>query len=320
MTEHRILLDVDTGIDDALAIIYLAASAEVEFVAAGSVHGNVDARRAALNTLRVLEVCGYNDVPVALGAAQPLAQPLRVASYVHGADGLGDVDEPAPAGAPSGEQAADQIIRLGHESPDALDLVAVGPLTNLALAVQQDAQALTRFKSVTIMGGSGPQERDWGAVPMDANIDHDPEAADLVFSASDQITMVGTNLSAYIELPASGLDELQGAPHPHSALAARISEFYAGFHERWTGRRGIKLWDPLAAAVLLDPTLVDAAFDSPVDVIKTEQGFRAVGLDDRRSDGRFDARPDVRIVTAVDSGRFVASCLGALTGPLAGAG
>lgn len=320
MSEHRILLDVDTGIDDALAIIYLAASAEVEFVAAGSVHGNVDARRAALNTLRVLEVCGYDDVPVALGAAEPLAQPLSVASFVHGEDGLGDVDEPAPAGSPSGEQAADQIVRLGRESPGELELLAVGPLTNLALAVRQDAQALTRFKSVTIMGGSGPQKRDWGTGAMDANIDHDPEAADIVFAASDQITMVGTNLSAYIELPASGLDQLQAAPHAHSALASRITEFYAGFHERWTGRRGIKLWDPLAAAILLDPTLVDAAYDSPVDVIKTEQGFRAVGLDDRRSDGRFDARPDVRIVTGVDSGRFVSGCLEALTGPLAGAG
>ncbi len=320
MPEHRILLDVDTGIDDALAIIYLAASAEVEFVAAGSVHGNVDARRAALNTLRVLEVCGYHDVPVALGAAEPLAQPLSVASFVHGEDGLGDVDEPGPSGSPSGEQAADQIVRLGRESPGELELLAVGPLTNLALAVTQDAQALTRFKSVTIMGGSGPQKRDWSMGATDANIDHDPEAADIVFAASDRITMVGTNLSAYIELPASGLDQLKAAPHPHSALASRITQFYAGFHERWTGRRGIKLWDPLAAAILLDPTLVDAAYDSPVDVIKTEQGFRAVGLDDRRSDGRFDARSDVRIVTAVDSGRFVSGCLAALTGPLAGTG
>ena len=290
----------------------------MELVAAGSVHGNVDARRAALNTLRVREVCASPNVPVALGAAEPLAQPLRVASYVHGADGLGNAGEPAPLGLPSGEHAADQIIRLGHESPGELDLLAVGPLTNLALAVQQDAQALTRFKSITIMGGSGPQEHDWDTVPMDANIAHDPEAADLVFAAADKIRMIGTNLSSYIELPASGLEELQAAPHPHSALASRITDFYAGFHERWTGRRGIKLWDPLAAAVLLDPTLVDAAFDSPVDVIKTEQGFRAVGLNDRRSEGRFDVRPTVQIVTGIDSGRFVTSCLRALTGPLPG--
>lgn len=316
MSEHRILLDVDTGIDDALAIIYLAANAEVEFVAAGSVHGNVDARRAALNTLRVLEVCGYDAVPVAQGAAEPLAQPLRIASHVHGSDGLGDVEEPAPAGSPSGEHAADQIIRLGRDSPGELDLLAVGPLTNLALAVRADAEALTRFKSVTIMGGSGPQDRQWDGLPMDANVDHDPEAADLVFAASDSITMVGTNLSPYIELPASGLAKLQAAPHAHSALAWRITQFYADFHEHRTGRRGIKLWDPLAAAVLLDPSLIDAAFDSPVDVVQTGQGFRAVSLDDRRGDGRFDARPDVRVVTAVDSGRFVTGCLSALTGAL----
>ena len=143
-----------------------------------------------------------------------------------------------------------------------------------------------------------------------------PEAADVVFAASDNITMVGTNLSPYIELPASGLDQLKAAPHAHSALAWRITQFYADFHERRTGRRGIKLWDPLAAALLLDPSLIDAASDSPVDLLQTDQGFRAVSLDDRRSDGRFDARPDVRIVTAVDSARFVTGFLSALTGAL----
>ena len=201
MSKHRILLDVDTGIDDALAIIYLAASTDVELVAAGSVHGNVDARRAALNTLRVIEVCDRDAVPVAQGAAEALAQPLRIASQVHGEDGLGDMEEPAPSGSPTGEQAADQIVRLSLESPGELDLLAVGPLTHLALAVRRDPEALTRFKSITIMGGSGPQNQHWGALAMDANVDHDPEAADLVFAASGNITMVGTNLSPLSSCP-----------------------------------------------------------------------------------------------------------------------
>ena len=317
---RKILLDVDTGIDDALAIIYLLAKPEVSVVAAGSVHGNIDAHRAALNTLRVMELCGHDGIPVAQGASEPLAQPLSVASVVHGADGLGNLDLPLPTGFPTGEHAADQIVRLSLESPDEIDLLAVGPLTNLAMAIAQDADVLTRFRSVVIMGGSGPAgsaaKSSTARLAMDANIDHDPEAADIVFSAAGVITMVGTNLEAFLELTERGLQRLEAATHPHSTFAWRVLQFYLDFQERWGGRRVAKLWDPLAAAILLDDSLIESSFDGPVDIVPSEQGFRAMWLPDRRAQGRFDPRPEIRIITAVDAERFVADVLETLTTPL----
>jgi len=312
---QQVVLDVDTGIDDALAILWLAAQPTVELVAAGSVHGNIDARRAARNTLRVLEVCG-RAAPVALGAAQPLAQPLRTAWMVHGADGLGEVDEPPPSAAVSGEHAAAQIVRLGAENPGRIDLLALGPLTNLALALRRDPDALARYRRVVVMGGSGPEGPEWQAQAMDANIDHDPEAADIVFSARADLTMVGTNLEPYLGASAERLRALESAGHAHATFAWRILQYYVDVHERWGGRRMASLWDPLAAALLVDPSLIDASAVCPVDVVHTDRGFRAGQLTDRRGQARFDPRPDVEVVTAVDAERFLAGFLEALCRPL----
>ena len=153
---RQVVLDMDVGIDDAIAIALLAARDDAEIVALGSVHGNCSVEDSTRNALVVLETCGLGDVPVARGRRVPLEVPLHLAGFVHGADGLGDVGFPPPAGRPTGEHAADQIVRLGRERPGELDLLAVGPLTNLGLALQRDPDALARYRSVVIMGGSGP--------------------------------------------------------------------------------------------------------------------------------------------------------------------
>ena len=130
---RRVVLDMDVGIDDAIAMALLAARDDAEVVALGSVHGNCSVEDSTRNALVVLETCGLADVPVARGAETPLEVPLHLAGFVHGEDGLGDVGFPPPAGRPTGEHAADQIVRLGREQPGELDLLAVGPLTNLGL-------------------------------------------------------------------------------------------------------------------------------------------------------------------------------------------
>jgi purine nucleosidase len=133
-----ILLDCDTGIDDALTVLYLAALAragEAELVAAGTVHGNVAPDVGALNTLRVLERAGLDGVPVAVGAVAPMAQPAQYAHEFHGADGLGDLGLAEPAARLAEVSAPEQIIRLARARPGELSLVAVGPLTNLGIAL-----------------------------------------------------------------------------------------------------------------------------------------------------------------------------------------
>src|SRR5579862_7339700 len=134
-----------------MALVWLATHPGVELVAVGSTHGNCRADQAAVNALRVLEACGRGDVPVAVGEPVPAAGEATFATHVHGADGLGDAGLPPPAGRPSDEGAVDQLVRLGREAPGALDLLALGPLTNLAAALERDADALARYRSVTVM-------------------------------------------------------------------------------------------------------------------------------------------------------------------------
>ena len=317
---NRVIVDADVGIDDALALLYLAAHDDTEIVAVGSVHGNIDARRAALNALRVLERCGHAHVPVAEGASSPLNQPLHVTWRVHGTDGLGNVANQPPTGTITGETAAEQLVRLSAESPGELDLLAIGPLTNLALAYRLDPEVFERLRSVVIMGGSGcetdrPDEAS-RELTVDANTDHDPEAADLVYSVAANAVMVGADLEPYLILDEERMARLEQAQAPHSDYVWRMLQFYIDFYASKTGRRVAGLWDPLAAAVLRDPSLVLTATERPVDVVPSPAGFRALGLRDRRADGRFDERPTTHIVTSVDPDRWLDDFIDKVANPI----
>jgi inosine-uridine nucleoside N-ribohydrolase len=310
---QRVVLDMDVGVDDALAILYLAARPDVEVVALGSVHGNGYIDVTTRNALIVLELAGLGHVPVAQGAAEPLAVPLSVATFVHGEDGLGETGMPDPVGRPTGEQAADQIIRLGLEAPGGLDLFAVGPLTNLGLALRRDPEALARYRSVVIMGGAGLEADDARSI-MDANIAHDPDAADLVFGSGARITMVGVNVTTPTTLEAPEQARIAASDLPHARFAWRILAFYLDFYERFLGRRVASLHDPLAAGILRDPSYVTRSVDAPVGIIDTEQGARAVAP--VSPSAAVALRRPTRIVTAVDGPRFVEDLVDALTSPV----
>jgi inosine-uridine nucleoside N-ribohydrolase len=310
---QRVVLDMDVGIDDALAILYLAARPDVEVVALGSVHGNGYTDVTTRNALVVLELAGLGHVPVARGATQPLVVPLDVATVVHGEDGLGDAGLPDPAGAETGESAADQIVRLGRELPGKLDLFAVGPLTNLGLAMRQDPEALGRYRSVVIMGGAGLEADDARSI-MDANIAHDPDAADLVFASGADITMVGVNVTTPTLLEPDDQARIAASDLPHARFAWRILGFYLDFYERFMGRRVASLHDPLAAGILRDRSYVTASVDAPVGIVDSHWGARAVAP--VAPSAEVAARRPTHVVTGVDGPRFVTDFVDALTRPL----
>lgn len=310
---QRVVLDMDVGIDDALAILYLAARPDVEVVALGSVHGNGYIDVTTRNALVVLELAGLGHVPVAQGAAEPLEVPLSVATVVHGDDGLGDTGMPDPVGSPTGEHAADQIVRLGAEAPGTLDLFAVGPLTNLGLALRRDPDALSRYRSVVIMGGAGLEADDARDI-MDANIAHDPDAADLVFGSGAAITMVGVNVTTPTTLEASDQARIAASDQPHARFAWRILGFYIDFYERFLGRRVASLHDPLAAGILRDPSYITGSVDAPVGIIASEKGARAVAP--VMPSAAVAHRRPTHIVTAVDGPRFVEDFVDAIVSPL----
>jgi inosine-uridine nucleoside N-ribohydrolase len=305
---RRVVLDMDVGIDDAIAIALLAAREDAEVVALGSVHGNCSTDDSTRNALVVLEACGLGHVPVARGAEVPLEVPLHLAGFVHGADGLGDVGFPAPAGAPTGEHAADQIVRLGAEAPGGLDLLAVGPLTNLGLALQRDPEALARYRSVVIMGGSGPYPAPGVLREFDANIDHDPDAARLVFHAPrTELVMVGVNVTSPAILDEEAIAQIAAADTPQARLVSAILPFYLDFYRHKWGRRICSMHDPLAAAILVDPAYATEWLEGPVNVIHDGALARAWLM--AREDGgeivqEVEPAPPTRVVTAVDAARF----------------
>ena len=178
----RLIIDVDTGIDDAFALLYACAHPDVELVGVSTVAGNVDLARATRNTRAVLALARRADVPVWPGCAQPILHAPRDASIVHGVSGLGHAELPEPPAAPAPEHAIDAIIAQARARPGALRLVATGPLTNIAAVLMREPALPRLIERLVLMGGAF---REAGNVTPAAefNIWHDPEAARMVFRA-----------------------------------------------------------------------------------------------------------------------------------------
>lgn len=317
---RRVVVDTDTGIDDAIALFYLAARRDVEIVAVGSVHGNCAVDHAAANALRVLEVCGLEDVPVALGSERPIEQDLRLAPYVHGRDGLGDVGLPAAHRDVSGEHAVAQLLRLSREREGQLDLLVLGPMTNIGMALCDDPDLLARFRSVVLMGGSGPFPPAGVLREVDANVHNDKLAAKLVFSAPRTLlVMVGVNVCTRTVLEEDAIAQISGAVTPQAAFVSQILPFYLDFYRYKWGRRISPQYDALAAAVLADPSYMTAYVDGPVNVLDDGAIGRAWLM--AREDGGELALlaahvPPTRVALAVDGDRFHRELVNALISPL----
>ena len=310
MTRTKILLDADVGIDDAIAMLFLAGRPDAELVGVGSVHGNIPSDLAAANALRLLELCGLDSVPVAIGARRPMAQALATAEWVHGADGLGNIGHPAARRAPTAETAVEQILRTTAESPGEITIVAVGPLTNLGLALCLDPSLAQRVRSVSVMGGTVVHEGN-ASPSAEANIWHDPEAAQLVFDAGWPITMVGLDVTMATRLRKPQLDEIAAMGSTRSAFAHKILQHYLDVYERSFGARECPLHDPLAAGIALDRSYVAEELVREVSV-SLAGPTRGATIVDRRPWYEPSGGPLTHVPMRVDSERFVADLLTAL--------
>lgn len=251
----RIIVDADPGIDDALALYYLRAQENTEIVAIGTVHGNVPVEVATTNALRLVERLDLR-TPVAMGAAKPLAQPLMTAEDVHGEDGLGGFAGDVPTAAHTAESAAEQLARLARANPGELSLLAIGPLTNVALALQIEPRLPALLNKVVVMGGALNVPGNITSY-AEANFWHDPEAADLVLGGGfEDLTIVGLDVTMASHAPGEWLEAL-----PPGNYARQFLRFYADFYESFLGKTGFVPHDPLAAAILLDPELATFAED-----------------------------------------------------------
>ncbi|HEV2529796.1 MAG TPA: nucleoside hydrolase [Thermomicrobiales bacterium] len=296
MTEGNrvpIILDVDTGVDDALALAYAANRPDLDLVAVTTVAGNVDIARATENTRRVLAYLGRDDVPVHRGASRPLARSHRPASYAHGHDGLGGVQLPAARRSLEETPGPATIIRLARERPGELTLVAVGPLTNLAIALNVEPRIAEWIPSVVVMGGAFRCPGNITAL-AEYNIWEDPEAAAQVFEAPfASTTLIGLDVTMQVGFARATAAELakRGELNPAADLAVRVSQ------QTWDERGLDQLWlhDPLAVAVAAEPGLVGYS-DDAVEVVVTGE---AEGQTKVAGPGR------LKVATSVDVDGFL---------------
>jgi purine nucleosidase len=253
---HRrrpILIDTDTASDDAVALIMALRSPRVEVKAITIVAGNVSVDQATQNALFTVELCGA-EVPVFRGSAKPTLRELQTATWFHGRDGLGDQGyAPSRLSAASGN-AVDVLIETVQATPG-IEIITLGPLTNLALALERWPALAHSIGRCVVMGGAPCSE---GNVTPAAefNIWVDPEAARSVFASGAPIEMIGWHLSRFdAVLKEREIQEVLALKTPLAEFAIRANSKAAAAYYKQTGEKGISLPDPVAMAVLLEPKL-----------------------------------------------------------------
>jgi inosine-uridine nucleoside N-ribohydrolase len=249
----KIIFDTDPGTDDALALMLALNSPELDVRAITVVPGNVTADMGLENALRMVSLANRCDIPVAAGARHPLFQKLITAEFWHGKNGLANVELPPSKCKVDARFGPDLIIQLVHASPHEITLVPVGPLTNIALAVEKDPSIVPLVKEVILMGGSISGGNVNAAA--EANIYNDPEAAQVVFQAGWPLTMVGLEVGDKALFTRHYLDELGKTHGPINDFIYSVQKYLVDLAGQF-GSPGSPMYDPSAVAVAIDATLV----------------------------------------------------------------
>lgn len=327
-----VFADVDTGVDDAMAIVYLLASEDAELVGLASTAGNVPVDVVCTNNLGLLELCGAGDIPVSKGSERPLAIPLRTAEDTHGPTGLGYAGFTDVAGELTEYDAAQAWVRAARAHPGQLIGLVTGPLTNLALAMRVEPSLPRLLRRLVIMGGAFGYGGNTTPV-AEWNVSVDPEAAAEVFAVwgaawgletpTHLPIILGLNLTEHAAMTPSILSRLAAAAGsattPMSVLDDRgtrssaanplirvledAMRFYFEFHFDQGEGYLAHLHDPLAAAVALDPGLVRYR-QAPVDVELTGTLTRGMTVADWR--GNWGKPANAHIGMEVDPDAFFA--------------
>lgn len=308
MQKIEMLIDTDPGVDDALAILMAHQHAAVLGLSIAA--GNVGLHHTVGNALKLVEVIGAQ-TPVFAGCAAPLVLPAADAAFVHGADGFGDIAYTPSTRRAADEQAAQAILRLSHAHAGKLVIVAMAPLTNVALALKLDATLPQRVARLVVMGGAVTGRGNTHLVPAEFNIGFDPESAHVVFSTWPHCVLVDWEATTRHGIEFATMERWLAADDPRAHFFAAISRKT----RNWTRERGrpkLLVADALAMAVALQPDIVTRAEERHVAIELTGTHTRgATVVDWERRLGR---AANASIVLDVDQARFealVAAALGA---------
>lgn len=304
----RLVIDTDTASDDAVALILALMNPAVLVEAVTVVAGNVPLRMALNNALMTIERClaagGAQSPPVYAGCDGPRHRPLQTAQYVHGDDGMGDIGLPPANTEPAPGDAVDELIRRAIEAPGELTLVTLGPLTNIARALERDPQILTRFRHTFMMAGAPD---DVGNVNRlgEFNVWCDPEAAAAVFAAPGDKTMVGWNISRLYAVMTPEDQASLPSCGPLGEFVQTINRVVNQYALE-TGLAGYDLPDPITMSIAIDGSIATHTTFSSVVVHlegEDERGWSQVG----------GTNPPMTIVWEADSVAFKAQLIRACT-------
>jgi uridine nucleosidase len=270
---RKVIIDTDPGIDDMMAIFMAFQAPEVEVIGLTTIFGNVNTDLATINALYLCELAGFPDIPVAEGPSESLqcVKP-RIAYFVHGSDGLGETHKAKPKGQKAPISAPDFLVKKAAEFPGEVTVVALGPLTNIALAVQKDPDFAKNLGQLVVLGGAFNACGNVNPA-AEANIFCDPEAADITFTAGMKTLAIGINLTTQVVFSEEDLLEIRDSGGKFGQYVYECCRFYHQWHIESDHFDGIFLHDPTCMAALLDPSL----FTFRKGAVRVETVGRCVG-------------------------------------------
>ena len=306
MAKRKMILDLDTGVDDALAIAYALADPEVDLIGIVSSYGNNLLDVCAENSLKLLELLGHTDIPVFKGLPHSCTTEhfdvMQVSKDIHGDNGIGDVELPAPSRALEEQSGVDFYIEAAHKYGKDLIIIPTGPMTNLAAALKKDPEIADLIGNVTFMGGALTVEGNVTPV-AEANINQDPKAADEVMKSNLPLTMVGLDVTLRTLLTKNETKQWRELGTASGKAFADITDFYIdAYYNLDIDKRGCALHDPLAVGVGIDPSFV-STISLFMKVVYQEGPYygRTIGDNAKLN----DPNPNVKVAVNVDKERYL---------------
>ena len=314
MAKRKMILDLDTGVDDALAIAYALADPEVDLIGIVSSYGNNLLDVCAENSLKLLELLGHTDIPVFKGLPHSCTTEhfdvMQVSKDIHGDNGIGDVELPAPSRALEEQSGVDFYIEAAHKYGKDLIIIPTGPMTNLAAALKKDPEIADLIGNVTFMGGALTVEGNVTPV-AEANINQDPKAADEVMKSNLPLTMVGLDVTLRTLLTKNETKQWRELGTASGKAFADITDFYIdAYYNLDIDKRGCALHDPLAVGVGIDPSFV-STISLFMKVVYQEGPYygRTIGDNAKLN----DPNPNVKVAVNVDKERYLKAFMDHLT-------
>ncbi|GJN15458.1 hypothetical protein PR202_gb02376 [Eleusine coracana subsp. coracana] len=240
-------------LDDSMTILMAFQEPSLDIIGLTTIFGNISTEGATRNALLLCEKAGHPEVPVAEGSPEPLkgGKP-RVADFVHGSDGIGNLFLPAPSAKKVEESAAEFLVNQVSQFPGEVTVLALGPLTNVALAIKSDSCFASNVRKIVVLGGAFFAAGNVNPA-AEANIHGDPEAADIVFTSGADIAVVGINITTQVCLTDEDLLELKYSKGKHTQFLSDMCKFYRDWHAKSDGFHGIFLHDPVSFTALVHP-------------------------------------------------------------------